>query len=395
MKRKSIGPILDAAPGLRQRQRGDGSWRVWWEPNAAQKAAGAKPVEFDPAKPAHATREATRLHDKWLKAVSGEIPAAPQTSRTVNGLIQDYLQSLAWAKKPASTQRVYKSDMRAIADKWGTDPVVLFDKPMVATWYEALHKARGITRSRAILRMLSILMEHAELRGWRPESSNPCRNIRTETPIERERVASWDEFDALIAAARRLRSRPVLLALYLAVSAGQRQYDILRLKPDHFYFIDDPMRPRPLWVWQLKQSKRNRELEVPIHTMAVPTLRMQLRRAETSGPGTLIWDEATGKAFTPERFFRVWAEVRDEAMKTQPTLASLQWRDLRRSFSNLSRAGGSSVSDTSDVLGNTAAKNPKLRRTYMAPQLATTLRAVDAIQRPQPTAKPQPERKKA
>jgi hypothetical protein len=34
-------------------------------------------------------------------------------------------------------------------------------------------------------------------------------------------------------------------------------------------------------------------------------------------------------------------------------------------------------------LGNSAAKNPKLRRTYMAPQLKTTLRAVQAVQRPE------------
>ena len=394
MARKPVGPILDAAPGLRQRLRANGTWRLWWEPTADQKAAGAKVVEFDAAKPAHATREATKLHDKWGKVARGETPVAQQTGRTINGLVQDYLQSLAWSKKPASTQRVYKSDMKAIAEKWGTDPVVLFDKPMIATWYEAMHKARGVTRSRAILRMFSILMEHAELRGWRAEGSNPCRNIRTESPLERERSADWAEFDALIAAARRLRSRSVLMALYLAVSAGQRQYDILRVKPCDFYYVDDPLRLRPVWVWQLVQSKRKRELEVPMHTMAVPTLRMQLLRAQTQGPGTLIWDEVTGKAFTPERFFLAWDKVRTEAAKALPSLESLQWRDLRRSFSNLSRAGGSSVSDTSDVLGNTAAKNPKLRRTYMAPQLATTLRAVDAIQRPQPQAKP-PERKKA
>jgi len=392
-KPTQFGPVLDAAPGLRQRQRADGSWRVWWEPTAAQKAVGARVVEFDQDKPGHATREAGRLHDQYLRIIRGEVPAVKSGGRSINDLILNYRQSLAWKKKPASTQRAYGADLKAIAEKWGPQPVALFDKPTIASWYEALHSAKGVHRSRAILRMMSILMEHAELRGWRPEGSNPAKKIQTETPLERERAASWEEFDALLASARRLRARAVLMALYLAVTAGQRQYDILRVKPTDFYQIDDPMRRRPVWVWQLVQSKRARPLEVPLHQMAVPILRVQLLRAEAHGAGVLIWDEVTGKPFTPRRFFDIWEKVRAAAAADLPSVASLQWRDLRRTFSNLSRAGGSSDADTSDVLGNTAAKNAKLRRTYMAPQLVTTLRAVEALQRPQPL--PQEKRKKA
>ena len=121
---------------------------------------------------------------------------------------------------------------------------------------------------------------------------------------------------------------------------------------------------------------------MPVHDAALPALRLQLMRT-AMGPGTLIWDEATGKAFTPDRFGHVWAQIRTEAAKACPSIATLQWRDLRRTFGNLSRAGGASKADTADVLGNTAATDPKLMRTYMAPQLATTLRAVQAVQRPE------------
>lgn len=385
-------PVLDAAPGLRQRQRADGSWRVWWEPNAAQRAVGATVVEFDPAQPGHATRAAQRLADDWARVWRGEAPTQKKSGRSVDDLIQNYRQSLAFTKKPESTRATYGYDLTAIALKWGPQPVALFDKPTLAQWYEALHAAKGVHRSRSILRMMSILMEHAELRGWRAEGTNPCKGIRTETPMERERTASWAEFDALLAAARRLRARAVVVALYLAIMAGQRQYDILRVRPGDFYTVTVPHMTRPLWVWQLVQSKRKRALEVPIHAAAVSALRLQMMRA-ADGPGTLIWDEVTGKPFTPRRFFDVWEKVRADAATTLPSVASLQWRDLRRTFANLSRAGGSSDADTSDVLGNTAATNARLRRTYMAPQLATTLRAVEALQRP--TEKPQPERKKA
>lgn len=74
-----------------------------------------------------------------------------------------------------------------------------------------------------------------------------------------------------------------------------------------------------------------------------------------------------------------------------PAAASLQFRDLRRTFGVLSRAGGASADDTGDVLGNSAATNPRLRQTYMPPSLTTASRAVAAIGRPLPSS----ERKKA
>lgn len=48
----------------------------------------------------------------------------------------------------------------------------------------------------------------------------------------------------------------------------------------------------------------------------------------------------------------------------------------------LSRAGGATKDDTGDVLGNSAAVNPRLGETYMPAQLETASRAVMAIKRP-------------
>lgn len=378
------GPVLDAAPGLRQRQRANGTWRVWWEPTPAQRAAGAAIVEFDAAKPGHATREAAKLHDTWTRAAKGERPAAPVTGRTITSLILDYQASIYFTAKPDSTRRVYRSDMAQIAAKWGPQPVALFDKPIVARWLESVLTEKGQTRARALRAMLSILMVHAELRGWRAEGSNPCGKLRMGSPVERSRAATWDEFDAAVEAARKAKRWSVVVALHLAVMAGQRQYDILRTTPDAFFPARIAGMARPIWVWQLVQSKRGKALDVPIHGDALPALRLQLMRA-ADGPGTLIWDEATGKPYTPDRFGHVWAQIRAAAAKSCPSIATLQWRDLRRTFGNLSRAGGASKADTADVLGNTAATDPKLMRTYMAPQLATTLRAVQAVQRPAKT----------
>ena len=85
--------------------------------------------------------------------------------------------------------------------------------------------------------------------------------------------------------------------------------------------------------------------------------------------------------------FDRWDAIRAEAAKTVPSVAGLQWRDLRRTFGNLARRGGASKSDVADVLGNTAAENAELAEVYMAAQLETTARAVGAITRPAKAAK--------
>lgn len=386
MPPKSTNPLLDRVRGLRSRQRADKSWQVWWEPSTAMRAAGASNIDLSDEQPGNAVRKATSLNTKWAKAMAGETAKPAKPGRSVNDLITDYRASLSFKTKAPNTQRAYGADLRAIAAKWGTMPVVTFDKPTITTWYEALYAARGVDRSRAIIRMFSILFSHAETRGWRAENTNPCLSMRLLTPAGRSRTASWDEFDHLVRTARRMRSRMIVAGLHLALMCGQRQMDILLATPGDFYQAIDRATGATCWVWQLTQNKTGKDLEVPIvHKEAVAVLRAQLHHAGHAGPGTLIWDPVTGKPFTLERFFYHWEKVRAEAAKDMPSLKTLTWRDLRRTFSNMSRAGGSSDADTADVLGNTAAKDSKLRRVYMAPQLATAIRAVAAVQRPSPS----------
>lgn len=389
---KAHGPILDAVPGLRQRQRADGTWRLWWEPTAAQRALGATAVTFDATAYGHAAAQAARLNKRFAGTVPGDRPAQP-SSRSVTDLIADYQTSLAWRNLRATTQRAYADNLKVIAAKWGPQLVIGFDRPVVATWYEALHSAKGVHRAQAIFRMLSILMTHAELRGWRPENSNPCLKVKVAVPEGRARVASWAEIDALLWAARSLRLRHMRMAILLAAFGGQRVTDIREAKPQQFRKLALPGAARPLWIWSLTQSKRGRVVEVPLHALVVPALRAQLALAAT-GPGTLIWDAATGKPFTKERLFRQWAQTRALAASRVPSIATLQERDLRRTFSNLARAGGATSDDVADVLGNTADTDPTLRQVYMAPQLTTALRAVAAIARPAPEVEPELKKRK-
>lgn len=402
-------PAIDPKDGLRQRQRSDGTWRLWWEPTKRQHAAGARPVEFSARQPGHAQREATRLSREWTAAVNGTAAAVQQTGRSISALIQDYRASRHFTTKRTTTRASYTADLRAIEDKWGPQPVSLFDAVMMDQWYDALLAKRGVFRSRAILTMMRTLMKHAERRGWRPKGSNPCRDLEMERPAARKRVGSWAELDALLAATRALKReaptderatwRMMRLAIMLTAFGGQRQTDVLEARPDEFQAVTLQLpgmaTPRRFWVWSLTRSKRLNDGQLALHPMIVPALRLQLMLAP-NGPGTLIWDAATGNPFSKRLFWARWVAIRTRAAKDLPTVATIQWRDLRRTFGHLSRAGGADKGDVADVLGNTADTDATLAQVYMAATLATTWRAAAAIQRPAaPATPPIKQRKKA
>ncbi len=385
MKRADAGPVLDAVPGLRQRKRADGTWRLWWEPTRAQRAAGAATVDLSDLAPGDAARKARRLAKDVLRNATTRPAPVYVAARSVSATILDYTASLRFERLAENTKAGYRSLLKQIDEKWGAQPIVMFDKPVIDGWYETLFRTRGSFQSLALIRAFSIVFRHAEKRGWRAAGSNPCSNPDTVRPKGRSRVGSWAELDACLQAARRMGLRQMRLAIMLATFGGQRQTDVLAVVPGDFetlrLLVPGSVQPRTVWVWSLVRSKRGNAGQVPVHPMIVPALRVALMTAHT-GPGTLIWDHATGAAFTKRLFWDRWDAIRTEAAKTVPSVRTLQWRDLRRTFAHLSRRGGASKSDVADILGNTADTNAQLTDVYMSPQLATSIRAVDAIARP-------------
>ena len=235
--------------------------------------------------------------------------------------------------------------------------------------------------------MASILFRRAEALGWRQAGSNPCAAVDLTLPAGRARVGTWAELDALLRAARsRPHLRLIRVAILLVLYGGQRQRDVLKARPGDFQLTRlalpgaaDPIR---VWVWGLVRSKRGNAGAIALNPAVVPALRAAMRLARR-GPGPLIWDERTGQGYDSRHLFhKRWAEVRALAAAEAPGVTDLQWRDLRRTFGHLARAGGADKGDVADVLGNTADTNPALAAVYMAPSIATTLRATSAIKRP-------------
>lgn len=378
-------PPFDKLPrglGLRQRQRADGRWRVWWEPNSTERAQGAEPVELDADRATWSKREATRLKAQ----ASGDAAPTPTGSggRTVEALANAFQTSPRFRKnlRPA-TKAGYLADFRVIIEKWGNQPVAAFSKPVIYAWWETLD-ARAPTYAGKLIRSFSVLFTHAEKLGWRPENSNPCAKLGMQGATRRKRHASWAEIDALLTTAETMGLHNMAAAISLAVLTGQRESDIALAALDGFTTSNTlQMDGAPALVWDLRRSKRGNLGAIPVHPEAAARVRI-LIDAAPAGQTALLRDEPTGKPYTPDLFRKRWAAIRARAAITRPSLLApnLQFRDLRRTFGILARAGGATREDAADVLGNSADVDAGLGEVYMPSQTETALRAVMAIRRP-------------
>lgn len=400
-------PVIAPRNGLRQRWlERDRCWRVWWEPTPAERKAGAAPVDLTALRPGDAQRRADTLkaqaQARLRKGADPKVAArAGQHGVSVDRVIADYRASRHFTDRAENTRRVYAHDMGEIAATWGPQAVDSFTPPVLDAWYDRLLQTRGPFRARALCIMLSILFLHAERRGWRPVGSNPVAPLAMVVPPKRSRAGTWAELDACLQAARRLGLRSMRAAILLVIfGGGQRQTDVRLARQADFarvpLLLTGMTAPRPFVVWSLTRNKRGNDGRLVINPTAAPAIRLQLRRAAALGPDTpLIFDEATGRGMTPRLFAARWDTIRAEAAKTVPSVASLQWRDLRRTFARLARAAGASREDVGDAIGNSAATNDTLYDTYMGPQLETAARATLALRRPAAPAGTTPARKRA
>ena len=373
----------------RQRLRADGSLRLWWEPDAAARKLGFVTTDLDPDKMAASIKQAQRLNEDVDKArTSGKVAPVAGRGRAVADLIASYRGTVHWREGlQPKTRKSYAALLDVIDRKWGGYRAAALDRPTMYQWYQTQHGARGARMAQALVRMMSTLMAHAEDIGWRPENSNPCLRLKIKTPAPRARVLTEGEIAALLASAEALGLRSVRLAILLSVLHGQRITDVLGARRDAFTFADWQGRRRLIWTFV--RSKRKNLGQMVVHDLALPDLRAALAETGTATQPRLptdpvIWDEAIAKPPSEDLFHKRWRAVVDHAATKgrcpSLTASPVQFRDLRRTFGALARAAGVDKSDIGDVLGNSAAVNPQLGETYMAPGFEAVSRAVSAVQ---------------
>jgi integrase len=368
-------PIKTPPPRVRQRWRARANgWRIWWEPETALRELGFEPVELDPKRLTWSVREAERLSGLVDQRRSGVVkPPAARRGRTIHALIRDFETSPEFSELKPATQRDYRQGFRQIEAKWGDSLVVDFTPPVIYQWYRTLLAQRSVFVAASLKRKLSILLSHAVILGWRAD--NPALGVKSKTPPRRSRIGTWEELDALTDAARRLGLHSIALAILLAIYQGQRRTDIVQAQRAAFAAKN----------WLLRRSKRGNAGGFELHPEVLEPVRAMLaiageRERLLHYEGTL--ERPCDQPYSDELFGKAWARVRAEAAKTTPSAATLQFRDLRRTFATLARAGGADPREVADALGNKAFSDDELSQVYMPPTYESASKAVNAVKRP-------------
>lgn len=383
-------PIPKKIKRLRQRKRRDGTWRIWWEPETAIVDLGFSVFELDENKLGWSVRKCEQLNLDVTRARAAGGKVAPTGGRTMAALIGEYRRSHKFLLLADKTRQDYNTRLNAIDLKWGGQMVASFTKPVMFTWYETMHENSGAHQALQMIRMISALFSYAELKGWRAEESNPCFKLKMHVPKGRSRSATWSEFDALIkradarAATGDHNMAVMACGIVLSMLHAARQTDVRLARMDGFRNmrvagLDGPTHE---FIWEMRRSKRQNLGMMPVHPEADARIRRVMAQGD-AGREYLLVNPANDKPYNEERFGQIFADLRADVAASMPTIKTLQFRDLRRTFATMARAGGSTKDDVGDVLGNSAATDPQLGEIYMPSQFATAKRAVAAVRRPE------------
>ncbi len=310
---------------------------------------------------------------------------------TVAKLFHDWQRSPKWTPGehrayPENTRRDYRQKMRVIESQhpliWNAPVDVLIPGDIV-TMYEEIWAARGLATAVGAVRILSVAISWAIRRSRIKRQTNPCKELGMEAPPPRLRIATRQEFEALVAAADAIGRPEVGDMCHLGVWTGQRPADRRAL-------LEAPELVKGRRIF--RQSKTGAIVAV----RDTPQLRARLKAAAArraaaraqallkAGPDEraeverrfahAVLDERSWQPFGKYDYPKIFAAVRDEATKTCPTLADFTDADLRDTAVTWMANGGSTVPEIIAVTGHTLESATRILKHYLAvnPEMADT-----------------------
>ena len=278
---------------------------------------------------------------------------APRDTGTVGGLIRDYLASLKFAKRRASTQREYKRMATRLEERFGTMPVAALAAPRVIGKFIDYQEEIGRDRPREAdnrLTVLSAVFSYAKGKGR--IARNPLEGFERIYDGDRSELI-WTEAEVR----KFMADAPVELqrALILAIHTGQRYGDLVRLRWADYDGA----------TIFLKQSKTSRRVAVK----ATTTLRAMLDKMERRGPFILTrpdgrpWhtekdDKALGKEWT--------AHMKACGLYPEDKAERLHFNDLRGTSVTLLSEAGCTVQQVAAITGHTLESVTRILEKYLA-----------------------------
>ena len=201
----------------------------------------------------------------------------------------------------------------------------------VRKWFASLHNTPvAADRSAPIL---SVILRQAEVYGYRPEGTNPCRGIRRYRRQGRERFLSDEEYGRLgRVLAQHEADQPTAVAIIrLLLLTGCRKSEIVSLRwsdyrEGNLYLPDSKTGPRTVWLSTPARHILEERPRRSIWIFPSPRTRRHIR-AHTIAP--------------------TWYRVREEAK-----LPDVRLHDLRHSYASVALAEGETVLAIGRLLGH-------------------------------------------
>ena len=176
-----------------------------------------------------ARREARRLIAAFTETVRNDgglrTPGHP-----MKAFAEEFLDRQAHGWKPRTQEANSRFVRKNILPAFGTLTVDAITVERVRDWFAAMSDRPGVA-NRA-MPVLSMMMRMAELWGYRPHNSNPCRNTRRYRMKPVERFLTEDEMARLVRAldANEGRWPEAVAAVRLLALTGCRRSEVLDLR---------------------------------------------------------------------------------------------------------------------------------------------------------------------
>lgn len=291
--------------------------RYFWQPAQALRELGWRQERL-PETEAEALARAQVLNadlDRWRQ---GQAPASPAVRvaqhvgpGTLADLCHRFKASRFFKDKAKATQDFYRLQMNAIEIWGGSYQAASITVQNVEALYVGL-RAKKPARARAIVTMLRILYNRARVLGI-PLSNNPAAKIGMTGAKPMGRLWPRGAVELMANAADSLGLHSIGTAIVVNHWIGQREGDVLRLKRGHY-------RDGVFWV---RQNKTGARVAVPHSPKVKARIEAELKRQADKGlasmpDASLLFCEATGRAWKDYSFRHEFARVRETAAKLQP-----------------------------------------------------------------------------
>lgn len=285
--------------------------------------------------------QAREIAQRWLAEVaqSKDPSAAKQAMRlspTLKELSLRYMKEHAPHKKASSSKTDQRLWEQHILPSLGSIKVSSITRDDIIKLHHSF-QVMPITANR-VLSLLSKALNLAELWGYRPDHSNPCRHVKKYAENKRERFLNQDEILGLInvldAEEKEDKELPcVLYAIRLLLLTGCRLNEILTLRWDEVDLSKH--------CFRLSDSKTGKKT-VYLSPVAVHVFNMIVREDENP---YVVWGKKKESHLI--NLQKPWRRIRKKA-----NLDDVRLHDLRHTFASVAAASGLSLPVIGALLGH-------------------------------------------